>query len=498
MSNKTYEAYAEQMRKAADVGHAISILHWDQEIFMPEKGADFRARQVGTLAAIYHELLSSDHLGELLDKLQSDITLDDCERCNVRESLNAYTKRKRLNTDFVVRLSRATSEAYQAWLKAREANDYKVFAPKLGEIVALQREKAGLLKYSGHIYNALADEFEPDITVEQLDTIFAGARSQLVDFVRAIAACPAPDDSFLYKYYNRDKQWQYGLDILKLMGYDFAAGRQDVSPHPFTTTFSPHDVRVTTRINENDFNEMTWSCIHEGGHALYEQGLPSKYYGLPMSEAASLGIHESQSRLWENNIGRGYAFWRGQYGRLQGLFAENLSGVSLDAFYKAINKVEPSLIRTSADELTYHSHILVRYELEKALLTGDLSISDLSTAWNDKYKAYLGLDVPSDNKGVLQDIHWAYGNFGYFPTYSLGSFYAAQLYEQAQKDIPQLEENITAGSMLSLLEWLHKNVYMHGKYHNSEELCRKVTGKSLDFDCFMRYVRNKYTSLYQM
>ncbi len=498
MMKNNYAAYTAQLRKAADVAHAISILHWDNEIFMPEKGANFRARQISTLSTMCHELLTSPMLGELLDKLQSDTTLNEWEQRNVSESLKSYYKKQRLNSDFVAALSQATSEAYQTWLKAREANDYQIFAPKLAKIVDLQRQKADLLGYKNHPYNALADEFEPDITVTQLDQIFAGARSQLVDFVREIAQCPPPNDDFLYKHYNKDTQWKYGLDLLKQMGYDFLAGRQDISPHPFTTTFSPTDVRVTTRINENDFKEMTWSCIHEGGHALYEQGLNADYYGLPTGEAASLGIHESQSRLWENNVGRSAAFWRGNYANLQAIFPENLGQVTAQNFYKAINKVNPSLIRTNADELTYHFHILIRYELEKELIAGNLLVADLSTAWNDKYKAYLGLDVPNDKMGVLQDIHWAYGNFGYFPTYSLGSFYAAQFYEQAGKDIPQLEAYIEAGNMQPLLAWLQKNIYCYGRFYNSEDLCQKVTGQPLNFDCFMRYVKNKYNDLYDL
>jgi carboxypeptidase Taq len=280
------------------------------------------------------------------------------------------------------------------------------------------------------------------------------------------------------------------------MGYDMQAGRQDLSEHPFTTSFNPLDVRVTTRVDENDFGNMTWSCIHEGGHALYEQGLPTDQYGLPCGEATSLGIHESQSRLWENNVGRSLNFWQFRYPELQNTFPGNLRTVSLHDFYKAINKVQPSLIRTEADELTYHFHIMIRYEIEKGLMDGSIDVKELKDIWNKYYQEYLHVKVPDDVHGILQDIHWSHGSFGYFPTYSLGSFYAAQFFAAAQKQVPGLDESIAAGDYQPLLNWLRTNIHPYGRFYTSNELCERVTGKPLEFSAFMEYANKKYSGIY--
>lgn len=494
--NPVFQSYQEKMRQIADVGYAVAVLHWDQETYMPKKGAEHRAQQIATLAGIAHDMSTSPELGEILGKLANDTTLDPWQARNISESQQSYKKKGKLSTDFVRRQSLATSNAFQAWLKAREANSYVIFEPQLAAMVALQREKAAMLGYEAHPYDALVDEFEPGMKTAALDVLFGDVRRQLVAFLRPIAECAPPDDTFLYRQYDKDKQWQFGIDLLKQMGYDFEAGRQDISTHPFTTNFSSLDVRVTTRINERNFNEMTWSCIHEGGHALYEQGLNPEYYGLPTGEYLSLGIHESQSRLWENNVGRSLFYWKANYPSLQKLFPESLSDVSAHQFYAAINKVQPSLIRTNADELTYHFHILIRFEIEKGLIEGSIDTRNLSEVWNTKYKEYLGIDVPSDKQGVLQDIHWSHGSFGYFPTYSLGSFYAAQFFRQACKDMPTLIGDIENGNMLPLLAWLREKVHRFGKFYNSEQLCQEITGEPLRFSYFMDYAREKYGNLY--
>src|ERR1700677_4001078 len=302
----------------------------------------------------------------------------------------------------------------------------------------------------------------------------------------------------MYLHYPKDKQWDFGIDLLKQMHYDFAAGRQDISAHPFTTSFNPKDVRVTTRIAEDYLKSMIWSCIHEGGHGLYEQGLPDSEYGLPSGEAVSLGIHESQSRLWENMVGRGLPYWKANMKTLHKYFPENLHQIGPEHFYKAANIVTPSFIRTEADELTYHFHILIRYEIEKALMEGKLQVKDLPAYWNARYKEYLGIKVPNDAEGVLQDIHWSHGSIGYFPTYSLGSFYAAQFYATAKKEIKGLENKIENSNMLPLLEWLREKIHKHGKYYSAEELCKKVTGEKLNFNYFMDYAKDKYSALYNI
>jgi carboxypeptidase Taq len=496
--NQNYTRYTELLRKVADIQNAAALLNWDQETYMPPKGAGFRAQQLSTLAGIAHELATSKELGDLLEVLSNDKTLSDREQKNIQKSLKSYTDNKKYTTEFVQELSRTISETFQAWQSAKEKNDFSIYAPHLEKLVALKRKECEILGYKAHPYDALLDQYEPDSKTADLEVLFADVRSQLVAFVKQIAAKPQNDDAFMYLKYDNQKQWDLGLEYLKQMGYDFEAGRQDRSSHPFTTNFSCQDVRVTTRVNENDLNEMLWSTIHEGGHALYEQGLPVSEYGLPLGEYISLGIHESQSRMWENNVGRSLGYWKGNFDRMQQTFPEQLKGKTAQDFYKAMNIVKPSLIRTSADELTYHFHVLIRFEIEKALIENKIQVKDLPSYWNAKYKEYLGIDVPSDSKGVLQDIHWSHGSFGYFPTYSLGSFYAAQFFAQAKKENPELEKQIEAGNMKPLLEWLREKVHKHGKYYTAEELCIAITGEKLNFQYFMDYAKKKYSQLYSL
>ena len=495
---KAYQQYQQKLQKVADIEHAIAVLSWDQETYLPAKGANQRSQQITTLAGILHETATDTQMGDLLGTLKDDMSLNEWERCNITKSYDDYVRQSKFTTDFVMRQSKAIADAYHAWMHARETNSFAVFAPDLDTIVQLKRETCDIVGYTEHPYDALLNEYEPKGRTVVITRLFESVRQQMVDFVREIAAQPQVDDSFMYKHYNKDRQWQLGLTLLKQMGYDFEAGRQDLSTHPFTTSFGSQDVRVTTRVAENDFNEMIWSCLHEGGHALYEQGLNPNYYGLPTGKATSLGIHESQSRLWENNVGRSLPYWKANYALTQQMFPENLASVSLDGFYKAMNKVQPSFIRTSADELTYHFHILIRFEIEKGLIEGTMATKDLAEIWNAKYKEYLGIDVPNDKMGVLQDIHWSHGSLGYFPTYSLGSFYAAQFFAKATKDIPNLESQIEQGNMSNLLTWLRTNIHQYGMLYTSEELCERVTGEPLNFDYFMTYARQKYGHIYSL
>ena len=366
MSN--YSKYQEILRKIADVQYASAVLNWDQETYMPSKGAEYRAQQLSTLAGIAHELSTTKELGDLLELLKNDDSLGEKEKRNIKESLKKYIDNKKYSTEFVQQLSKTISEAFQAWQKAKAENNFLLYAPYLEKLVKLKRDECCILGFESHPYDALLDQYEPGAKTTDLEVLFADVRIQLVDFVKQIASKPQNQESFMFTHYNKQKQWDFGMDLLKQIGYDFDAGRQDVSSHPFTTNFCSEDVRVTTRINENDLSEMIWSCIHEGGHGLYEQGLPSSEYGLPSGEYISLGIHESQSRLWENNVGRGLPYWKANYKKLQEIFPDNLQNISVVDFFKAMNIVKPSLIRTSADELTYHFHVLIRFEIEKALI----------------------------------------------------------------------------------------------------------------------------------
>ena len=497
-SAELYEQYKAKMQQIADVRNAMAVLGWDQETYLPEKGAAFRGQQLTTLSTLAHELFTHEALGNLLQELRQRHDLTAIQQRNITLSLEDYEKNRKYPAAFVAELSNATNTAYHAWIRARKEKNYAVFEPALEKMVALKQQEAAILGYTGHPYDALLNEYEKGADVAMLDAIFRDVRSSLLPLLQKIALRDVPEKKFLSRHYPKDQQWEFGLGLLKAMGYDFKAGRQDVSEHPFTTSFNPQDVRVTTRIDEQDLGNMTWSCIHEGGHALYEQGLPIEEYGLPCGEAASLGIHESQSRLWENNVGRSLIFWQHHYGKLQGLFRSNLLAIPIQDFYNAINLVQPSLIRTEADELTYHFHVMIRYEIEKELIAGNLKTGDLREVWNKYYQDFLQVSVPDDLHGILQDIHWSHGSFGYFPTYSLGSFYAAQLYAAAKKQIPGLENDIASGVYDRLLHWLRENIHRHGRFWTSNELCEKVTGEKLDFRYFLEYATEKFSGIYNL
>lgn len=497
MLNEYYENYKNSMRKIADLKHAVAVLNWDKGVNMPVKGAAFRTQQVATLSGIIHEMFIDSKFSDNLTQLyqQKDI-LDLKARRNVELTAKNHRKATKFSTEFVIKKSKATSEGYHAWLKARKANDYGLFKDIFAKLVDIKKEECEIIGYENHPYEALLDEFEPNAKVADLDVLFKDVQSQLLAFCKKIKGQPQVDDAFLQLHYPKDQQWDFGLDILKVMDYDFKAGRQDLSPHPFTTSFGSTDVRVTTRIDEHNLGSMAWSCIHEGGHALYEQGLPVSEYGLPSGQAVSLGIHESQSRLWENNVGRSLPFWKANMHLAKQYFPEHLKDIGPEQFFKAINMVSPNLVRVESDELYYHFHILIRYEIEKGLLEGIYSTDNLNEVWNAKYKEYLGIDVPSDNEGILQDIHWAYGSIGYFPTYSLGSFYAAQFFAQAKKDIPDLLSKIEKGDTSELLAWLRENIHQHGSTYSATELCQRITSEKLNFKYFMDYAKEKYARIY--
>lgn len=494
----TYLDYRNHCSKIADVEFAISVLNWDQEVFMPEKGAQQRAQQISTLSGIAHELSTDKSYGKLLLNLKNDSTLNKTEQLNINESLKNFERNNKYSTEFVQQMSKAISEAFIAWQAAKQKNDFSIFAPKLKTLVKLKREECELLGYKNHPYNAQLDLYEPGATVADLDVLFKDVKNELVPFVQEIAKAKQNEDGLMYNCYEKTKQLKFTEDLLEQMGYDFKAGRQDISSHPFTTNFGSLDVRVTTRVDENNLNEIIWSSIHEGGHALYEQGLLAENYGLPAGSYLSLGIHESQSRLWENNVGRSIGYWTFNFKKLQEIFPENLKNYKPIDFYKAMNIVKPSLIRTNADELTYHFHVLIRYEIEKELIAGNIEVEELPAIWNKKYKDYLNIDVPSDSKGVLQDIHWSHGSFGYFPTYSIGSFYAAQFFNQAKKEMPSLEKDIENGNLIPLLNWLREKIHIHGRLFAANDLCEKITGEKLNFKYFLEYAKIKYSNLYNL
>lgn len=496
--NELYEKYRLKLQRVTDIGSAQALMNWDQEIYMPPGGAAFRAQQLSTLAGIAHEMSIDKELGVLISQLLNDSSLGEVEKKNIKQSKIDFDKRTKLPTEFVEEMSRAISEAFQAWQEAKKKDDFSIYAPKLEKIVELKLREAEFLGYEEHPYDALIDLYEPGMTASMVTKVFEDVMPGLKSLLEEIKNQPQLSDELMYQEYDKDKQWDFSLFLLEQMGYDFNRGRQDISSHPFTIHFNSDDVRVTTRVNENDLAEILWSTIHEGGHALYEQGIPSDQYGLPAGEYISLGVHESQSRLWENNVGRSLEYWQKNFPLLQRSFPEQLGSYSVGEFYKAMNKVQPSLIRTSADELTYHFHIYIRFVIEKELLEKKLKVSELPARWNSLYKEYLGEDVPSDAKGVLQDIHWSHGSFGYFPTYSLGSFYAAQFFNRAEETIDDLRGKISRGELKELLSWLRANIHRFGKQFTAVELCEKVTGKKLDSEYFLEYARKKFRALYNI
>jgi carboxypeptidase Taq len=495
-TQQLYARYVAITQKAADFNGAAAVLGWDQEVYMPEGGAGTRARQLSTLATTAHELLTSTEYGAVLQDLAAKDGLTAVETANIMRSLQDYERNTKLPANFVAELSEQTSVCFQAWAAARTSNNFATYAPHLERMIALKKRQADLVGYEGHPYNALVDEYEPGANVKMLDALFSTIGEEIKPLTARISSCTQVDDTCLHQHFDRQSQWDFSIKVLQLMGYDFKRGRQDYAPHPFTTSFGANDVRVTTRVDEQNFGYMLWSTIHEGGHALYEQGLPQSQYGLPVGSAASLGVHESQSRLWENCIGRSGWLWLKLYPELQSTFPSQLGRVSFETFYRAINRVAPSFIRTEADELTYHFHVKVRYEIEKQLIAEPTNIMELPALWNSLYQEYLGITPESDTVGVLQDVHWAHGSFGYFPTYSLGSLYAAQYYQYAMQQMPDIANAMQQANFEPMLRWLREHIHGYGRTFTAEELCKRITGESLNVTHFIRYATEKYDSIY--
>ncbi len=496
-TTELFHKYKEQLRKIADIRYASAVLQWDQETYLPSKGAAIRGQQVATLSEIAHQFFTGEQLGNLLAELLIRHDLASSERRNVELTQEDYIKQKKFSSSFVRKLSEATQKSFHSWLQARKENKFEFFAKDLANLVELKKQEADLLGYTKHAYDALLNDHDKGSDCSLLDALFSDIRVPLKELLDRIVACAPVNDKFLHQHFPKKEQWEFGMQVLKDFGFDLEAGRQDIAEHPFTINFNSHDVRITTRIDESDLSSMIWSCIHEVGHALYEQGLPETEYGLPLGEPASFSIHESQSRLWENHVGRSLAFCERYLPTLQDYFPQLLKNITPVEFYRGINKVQPSLIRTEADELTYHFHVMIRYEIEKKLLDGSINVKEIPAYWNEHYRDYLGLAVPDDRQGCLQDVHWSHGSFGYFPTYSQGSFYAAQFYSKADEKIIFLEEQIRKGSNQALLNWLRQEVHQYGRQYTSEELCLNICGEGLNTRYFLDYLLAKYHNIYQ-
>jgi carboxypeptidase Taq len=495
--------YDELLSKYADysvLGTIAELLHWDMQTIMPPKGANKRADQLALVSGMMHSRLTSPHIGELLASIEAySSELSPEQRANVREIGRDYARATKIPLRLVEELSRHQSACHEAWVKAREAADFGQFAPYLETMVRLTAEQAEYLGYQDTPLDALIDEFEPGATAAMFTGLFNELKAVTVPLLKRILhSAVKADNAFLARSYPADLQKQFGLEVMKTIGFDMEAGRLDVSVHPFCGG-SYGDVRITTRYNEQAPQQALFGIIHESGHAMYEQGVDAAFLKTPLAQALSYGIHESQSRMWENFVGRGLPFWTYFMPALKRLFPSQLGDVSMDKFLLAVNHVEPSLVRVEADEMTYDLHIILRFEIERDLFAGKISVADLPEVWNAKMREYLGVTPPDNGKqGVLQDVHWSGGSFGYFPSYSLGNMAAGQFWFAMRAQMPDMDDKMAAGDFSGVLAWLRENVHHLGRRISRDELMIRATGKPLGTADYCRYLTEKYSALYKI
>ena len=487
------------LAEISDLDQVAGLLGWDQQVNLPPGAAEARGNQMATLQQLIHVKSIAPEIGQLIQELSAaakKIDPDSDEARLVKIAKRDYEQATKVPPEFTAKLAKVTAMAHGAWAEARATNDFSKFQPNLEEILELTREFAEFFAPYDHPYDPMLDQFEPGMKTAEVKAIFDALRPQQVELIKAIADSPQVDDSFLYQAYDEQKQWDFGVDVITKYGYDWNRGRQDKSVHPFTSNFGRTDVRLTTRVSPDYVGSMLFSTLHECGHGLYELGSAPKYERSPLAGGASLAVHESQSRMYENLIGRSLPFWEHFYPGFQELFPSQLGNVNLQTFYKGINKVEPSLIRVEADEATYNLHIMLRLEIEIALMEGKVEVKDLPELWNAKMEDYLGVVPPTDTDGVLQDIHWSFGGIGYFSTYALGNLVSAQLWEKMLVDMPDMLDQIRQGKFADLLEWLVTNVHQHGRKYEPQELVQRVTGSKIDAAPYVRYLNSKYSEIY--
>jgi carboxypeptidase Taq len=494
--------FRQLLGEVSDLNGASAVLGWDQETYMPPGGAQDRAMQLATLNRLAHEKFTSDEIGTLLEDLKPGINgmdPDSDDACLVHQVAREYEKQQKVPNQWVAEFSKMTSLAQQSWKAAREGSDFSQFKPDLERVIDLRKEYTEFFKPFENVYDPLLDDFEPGMKTAVVKEVFDELRTKQITLLQAISESKYPiDDSVLHQKYDDKVQWDFGVEVIKAFGYDFDRGRQDYTAHPFTTSFGIGDVRITTRVKPNYLSSALFGTLHEAGHAMYEQGVSPTLGRTPIADGASLGIHESQSRLWENMVGRSHAFWVAYFPRLKELFPSQLGNLDVDEFYRAVNKVEPSLIRVDADEATYNLHVMLRFEIELGLMEGKLSTDELPEIWNDKMEEYLGIRPPNDADGVLQDIHWSSGIFGYFPTYSLGNLIASMLWEKIGEDIPDLEDQIEKAKFGNLLTWLRENIHVHGAKFEPMDLVKRVTGSDLTAQPYLAYLNDKFGELYKL
>jgi carboxypeptidase Taq len=494
-----YESLITELKEISMLGSINAVLGWDEQTHLPPRGTDYRAEQSSLLARMMHERFVSPRIGEWLAVLEQSADPADSDiAVNVRETRRAYDRAVKLPTALVEELARASVIGQQAWTEARSKSDFSLFLPALQKTVGLKRQVAACIgSASGDPYDALLDEYEPGETSSNVQKTFDALRGPLVELIGKVAGSgrTAPVE-ILERQFPLEAQEKLGREVAAAVGFDFTGGRIDVSVHPFCTELGPGDVRMTTRYRGSDFSSAFFGVLHETGHALYDQGLDRAHYGTPRAAAVSLGIHESQSRMWENLVGGRKSFWKFFLPKVRSAFPGALDGVSDSAWHFAINDIRPSLIRVEADEATYNLHILLRFELERALISSQLAPADVPGAWNERMTKYLGLTPPNDAKGCLQDIHWSGGAIGYFPTYTLGNLYAAQFFEQADRDLGGLDGQFARGEFRPLLDWLREKIHRHGKRFTGPQLVQNITGKPLSAEPLLRHLRAKAAEVY--
>ncbi len=505
MSNH-YPQLCTLVRRSGVLGSIGALVSWDQETYMPPAGAAFRSEQLGLLAELHHKHATDPKIGDLIAACEADKALlaNETIAANIRELRRDYDRMTKLPTSLVSELATTTSQAQEAWKHARQNSDFAAFVPKLERVVELTRQKADCygIPAGGERYDALLDEYEPGASAKEIEATFTPLRAKLAALIHSVAASgKKPDTSILSAQIPADKQHAFGQMILKAITFDLEAGRLDVTTHPFCSGVAPGDTRLTTRYRDEKFTDALYGTLHEAGHGLYEQGLPKAgspegLFGQPLSEAISLGIHESQSRMWENLVGRSREFWVWALPHAKQYFGAAMANVTPDSMFAAVNTTTPSLIRVEADEGTYNMHVMVRFELERALLSGAMKVKDVPGEWNRRYKDYLGIDVPDDRRGCLQDVHWSAGLIGYFPTYTLGNLYAAQFWETIEQEIPDVKAKISRGEFAPLREWLRTKIHVHGKRYRAADLCKRITGKPLSAEPLLRYLGGKTKAVY--
>jgi carboxypeptidase Taq len=496
---KKYQRCLENMREVTTLSSIAGLLSWDQETMMPPQGTKARAEQASTIAGVLHDKFSDPKVGDMLRELQAKSNkLSPAEKIVVREHLRDYEKSVKLPAELIKELARVASLSQTVWIEARKKSDFKTFAPWLEKIVKLKQRQAKAYGYKKDIYDPLLDDYEPYMTVAELDPIIDELRAGLVRIEKTILSSKKSIDTrFLDRRYPEAAQEVLCREVMKLMGVNGSASRMDRSTHPFCIGISPpNDVRITTRYDEHYMPQALYGVMHESGHALYEQGVDEKKFGTPLAESVSLGVHESQSRFWENIIGRSRPFCTFIFPRFKRHFPQALKSVTADKYFRAVNRVIPSLIRVEADEVTYNLHIVLRYQLEKGMLSGDIKIKDLPGTWNDMMENLIGVRPKNDAEGVLQDTHWASGYFGYFPTYLLGNLYAAQFWYRLSKDVPNVNAKIAKGNLKPILEWLRKKIHCQGRRYKPADLIKRATGKPPQAKYFLSYLEKKLSDVY--